>query len=215
MKGLLTENLELTGKKILLRLDLNVPLKDKRITELDRINKIIPTIKYLLKKKSKIIILSHIGRPKGKIEPNLSLEPVSKKLSKILSLKVKFVKDEIDEKLNYKIDTIKNSSIIMLENIRFNKGEEKNDHNFAKKLSKLGEIYVNDAFSCCHRSHASINAITQYIPSYFGIQIVEEISALKKITSEIKKPITCILGGSKISTKINIISNLIKNLITL
>ena len=186
MKGLLTENLELTGKKILLRLDLNVPLKDKRITELDRINKIIPTIKYLLKKKSKIIILSHIG-------PNLTLEPVSKKLSEILSLKVKFVKDKIDEKLNYKIDTIKNSSIIMLENIRFNKGEEKNDHNFAKKLSKLGEIYVNDAFSCCHRSHASIEAITQYIPSYFGIQIVEEISALKKITSEIKKPITCIL----------------------
>ena len=137
MKGLLTENLELTGKKILLRLDLNVPLKDKRITELDRINKIIPTIKYLLKKKSKIIILSHIGRPKGKIEPNLTLEPVSKKLSEILSLEVKLLKDKIDEKLNYKIDTIKNSSIIMLENIRFNKGEEKNDHNFAKKLSKL------------------------------------------------------------------------------
>ena len=210
MKGLLTENLELTGKKILLRLDLNVPLKDKRITELDRINKIIPTIKYLLKKKSKIIILSHIGRPKGKIEPNLTLEPVSKKLSEILSLKVSLVKGEINKKLNYKINAIKNSSIIMLENIRFNKGEEKNDHNFAKKLSKLGEIYVNDAFSCSHRPHASIDAITQYIPSYFGIQIVEEISALKKITSEIKKPITCILGGSKISTKINIISNLIK-----
>ena len=98
----------------------------------------------------------------------------------------------------------------MLENIRFNKGEEKNDHNFAKSFLGIGEIYVNDAFSCCHRSHASIDAITQYIPSYFGIQIVEEISALKKITSEIKKPITCILGGSKISTKINIISNLIK-----
>ena len=210
MKGLLTENLKLAGKKILLRLDLNVPLKNKKITELDRINKIIPTIKYLLKKKSKIIILSHIGRPKGKIEPSLTLKPVSKKLSEILSLEVKLVKDKIDEKLNYKIDTIKNSSIIMLENIRFNKEEEKNDQNFAKKLSKLGEIYINDAFSCCHRSHASIDAITQYIPSYFGIQIVEEISALKKITSEIKKPITCILGGSKISTKINIISNLIK-----
>ena len=114
MKGLLTENLELSGKKILLRLDLNVPLKDRKITELDRINKIIPTIKYLLKKKSKIIILSHIGRPKGKIEPNLTLKPVSKKLSEILSLEVKLVKDKIDEKLNYKIDTIKNSSIILL-----------------------------------------------------------------------------------------------------
>ena len=98
----------------------------------------------------------------------------------------------------------------MLENIRFNEGEERNDHEFAKKISKLGEVYINDAFSCSHRSHASIDAITKYMPSYFGIQIIEEINALKKITSEIKKPVSCILGGSKISTKIKIISNLIK-----
>ena len=164
MKGLLTENLKLAGKKILLRLDLNVPLKNKKITELDRINKIIPTINYLLKKKSKIIILSHIGRPKGKIEPSLTLEPVSKKLSEILSLEVKLVKDKIDEKLNYKIDTIKNSSIIMLENIRFNKGEELNDLEFSKKLSSFGDIYVNDAFSCSHRAHASIHEISKFLP---------------------------------------------------
>ena len=210
MKGLLTENLKLSGKKILLRLDLNVPLKDKSITETNRIEKVIPTINFLLKKKSKIIILSHIGRPKGKVNPNLTLEPVSKKLSEILGTEVMLIKDEINEKLTYKIDSIKNTSVIMLENIRFNKGEEANEQIFAKKLSKLGEIYVNDAFSCSHRSHASIEAITKYIPSYFGIQIIEEVNALKKITSEIKKPVSCILGGSKISTKINIISNLIK-----
>ena len=210
MKGLLTENLKLSGKKILLRLDLNVPLKDKSITETNRIEKVIPTINFLLKKKSKIIILSHIGRPKGKVNPNLTLEPVSKKLSEILGTEVLLIKDEINEKLAYKIDSIKNTSVIMLENIRFNKGEEANEQIFAKKLSKLGEIYVNDAFSCSHRSHASIEAITKYIPSYFGIQIIEEVNALKKITSEIKKPVSCILGGSKISTKINIISNLIK-----
>ena len=212
MKGLLTENLKLSGKKILLRLDLNVPLKDKSITETNRIEKVIPTINFLLKKKSKIIILSHIGRPKGKVNPNLTLEPVSKKLSEILGTEVMLIKDEINEKLTYKIDSIKNTSVIMLENIRFNKGEEANEQIFAKKLSKLGEIYVNDAFSCSHRSHASIEAITKYIPSYFGIQIIEEVNALKKITSEIKKPVSCILGGSKISTKINIISNLIKKL---
>ncbi len=210
MKGLLTENLRLSGKKILLRLDLNVPLKDKSITETNRIEKVIPTINFLLKKKSKIIILSHIGRPKGKVNPNLTLEPVSKKLSEILGTDVVLIKDEINEKLAYKIDSIKNTSVIMLENIRFNKGEEANEQIFAKKLSKLGEIYVNDAFSCSHRSHASIEAITKYIPSYFGIQIIEEVNALKKITSEIKKPVSCILGGSKISTKIKIISNLIK-----
>ena len=210
MKGLTTENLELSGKKILLRLDLNVPLKNKNITEATRIEKIIPTIKFLIKKKSKIIILSHIGRPKGKVNKDLTLEPVSKKLSEILDLNVVLIKDEINDKLVSKINSINDKSIIMLENIRFNEGEERNDHEFAKKISKLGEIYINDAFSCSHRSHASIDAITKYMPSYFGIQIIEEINALKKITSEIKKPVSCILGGSKISTKIKIISNLIK-----
>ncbi len=174
MKGLLTENLDLAEKKILLRLDLNVPLKDKNITEASRIEKIIPTLNYLIKKKSKIIILSHIGRPKGKIVPDLTLEPVCKKLSEILGLKIVLIKDPIDEKLIHKIDSIKNNTIIMLENIRFHEGEEKNDQEFAKKLSKLGEIYINDAFSCSHRSHASIDAITKYVSSYFGIQIMKK-----------------------------------------
>ncbi len=210
MKCILTENIDLSKKKILLRLDLNVPIQDKNITELSRIKKIIPTINYLIQKKSKIILISHIGRPKGKIMPDLSLAPVCKKLSEMLGVNVLLIKDQINEKLVDKINSTNANSIIMLENIRFNEGEEKNDNEFAKKLSNLGEIYINDAFSCSHRSHASIDAITKYIPSYFGIQIKEEISALKKITSTFKKPVSCILGGSKISTKIKIISNLIK-----
>ena len=210
MKGLLTQNLDLEGKKILLRLDLNVPLLDKSITEISRIEKIIPTIKFLLNKKSKIIILSHIGRPKGKIVPELSLEPIAKKLSEILNKEVIFFKDKINDQLSNKLELIPNGSVIMLENIRFNEGEEKNDSNFAEKLSRFGEIYINDAFSCSHRAHASLVAITKFLPSYFGTQIIEEINVLKKLTSEIKKPISCIIGGSKISTKINVISNLIK-----
>jgi len=210
MKGLLKENLNLKDKKVLLRVDLNVPLKNASVTETNRIEKIIPTIKFLLEKKAKIIIISHLGRPGGKIVPKLSLEPISKKMSEILNNNVVFLKDKIDEKLLDKLNSISNNSIVMLENLRFYKGEESNNLDFAKKLSKIADIYINDAFSCCHRAHASIEAITNFLPSYFGIQIIEEIDILKKLTSDIKKPVACIIGGSKISTKIGVISNLIK-----
>jgi len=198
------------GKKVLLRVDLNVPMKNGAITESSRIEKIIPTIKLLIEKNAKIIILSHIGRPKGKVIKGMTLKPISKKLASLLDRKVIFYKNVINENTLSEINKIKNASIIMLENIRFNKGEESNDIEFSKKLSNLGDIYVNDAFSCSHRSHASVEGITKYIPSYFGLQIKEEVDALNKITSEIKKPVTLIIGGSKISTKIKIINNLIK-----
>jgi len=210
MNSILNNNLDLKGKKVLLRVDLNVPMKNGAITETSRIEKIIPTIKLLLEKQAKIIILSHIGRPKGKFVEGMSLEPISKKLSSLLNKEVLFNKNIINEKTLSEVNNISNGSIMMLENIRFNEGEELNDSEFSKKISKLGHIYVNDAFSCSHRSHASIEGITKYIPSYFGLQINEEIHALKKITSEIKKPVTLIIGGSKISTKIKIINNLIK-----
>ena len=210
MKNILNKNLNLKGKKVLLRVDLNVPMKNGAITEISRIEKIIPTINLLLEKHAKIIIISHIGRPKGKMVKEMSLKPISEKLSSLLKKEVLFNKNLISENTALEINKISNGSIIMLENIRFNEGEELNDSGFSKKISDLGDIYINDAFSCSHRSHASVEGITKYIPSYFGLQITEEISALKKITSEIKKPITCILGGAKISTKINIISNLIK-----
>ena len=210
MNSITNNNLNLKGKKVLLRVDLNVPMKNGAISETSRIEKIIPTIKLLLEKEAKIIIISHIGRPKGKVVNGMSLKPISEKLSLLLNKNVFFNKDLINKNTLLEINKIPNGSILMLENIRFNEGEETNDTEFSKKISTLGDIYVNDAFSCSHRSHASVEGITKYIPSYFGLQITEEINALKKITSEIEKPISLIIGGSKISTKIKIINNLIK-----
>ncbi len=210
MNTILDKKLVLKNKKVLLRVDLNVPMNNGAITETTRIEKILPTINYLLEKEAKIIIISHVGRPKGKVVNEMSLEPISNKLSQFLNKKILFKKFLINEDTINQIKEIKNASIIMLENIRFHKGEEENEENFSKQISSLGDIYVNDAFSCSHRSHASIEGITKYMPSFFGLQIIEEINALKRLTSEIKKPISCIIGGSKISTKINIIKNLIK-----
>ena len=210
MNNILDKNLILEGKKVLLRVDLNVPMKSGAITETSRIEKILPTIKLLIEKKAKIIILSHIGRPKGKVVNEMSLEPISKKLSQYLNKEVLFNKNKINKNTISEINKISNASIVMLENIRFNEGEEANNEEFSKKISSLGDIYINDAFSSSHRAHASIEGIPKYLPSYFGLQITEEINALKRLTSEIKKPITLIIGGSKISTKIKIIKNLIK-----
>ena len=204
------ENLgNIVNRNIILRLDLNVPIKDGKITDTNRIDKIMPTLDFLIKKKAKIIIISHVGRPNGNIVSELSLEPVSIYIKNKLNKNVLLIKENIFN-LNKK-DIFKNSNekLVMLENIRFYPEEEANDEKFSKKLASLGEIYVNDAFSCSHREHASVSKITKYIPSYSGIQINTEVDALNKITSEIKKPITCIIGGSKITTKINIIKNLI------
>ena len=199
----------LRDKRILLRLDLNVPLKNGVIVDETRINKILPTINFLLEKKSKIIIISHVGRPKGKINKDLSLKPICENIEKKINQKIILIKENIfDIK---KEDLFKNSGnpIIFLENIRFYEEEEKNDINFSKHLAKLGDIFVNDAFSCSHRAHASVSKITEFLPSFAGLQLKTEINALRKITTDIKKPITCIIGGSKISTKIDLIKNLI------
>ena len=199
----------LNNKKILLRLDLNVPLDHGKITDTTRIDKIIPTLKFLISQNTKIIIISHVGRPKGKNLNELSLKPICDDLENKLNHKIKLIRDNVKELDNKDIFKDHSEEIIMLENIRFYLEEEKNDLEFAKCLSNLADIYVNDAFSCSHRAHASIHQITNYLPSYSGLQLDLEVNALKKITSEIKKPITCLIGGSKISTKINIIKNLI------
>ena len=211
MKSILDYDLILKGKKVIVRVDLNVPMKDGVITEVSRITKILPTLKLLIEKDAKIIILSHIGRPKGKNVNEMSLEPISKKLSELLNAKVLFNRNKIDEKTLIEINKIPNGSIMMMENIRFYEEEEKNEDSFSKKIASLGDIYINDAFSCSHRAHSSIEGITKHIQSYCGLQFIEEINALKRITSKIKRPVTCIIGGSKISTKIKIISNLIKD----
>ena len=199
----------IVNKSVILRLDLNVPIKNGKITDTNRIDKIIPTLNFLIKKKAKIIIISHIGRPNGKIVNELSLEPVSIYIKNKLKKKISLLKENIFNLDKKDIFKYKHEKLVLLENIRFYPQEEANDEKFSKKLASLGEIYVNDAFSCSHRDHASVSKITKYIPSYSGIQINAEVNALNKITLEIKKPVTCIIGGSKISTKINIIKNLI------
>jgi len=203
------DELNLSKKKILLRLDLNVPLDNGKITDPTRIDKIIPTISFLLKNNAKVIILSHIGRPKGKITSNLSLKPVCENLKNKLNEGVRLITKNLKKINSSDLFNNHDEKIVMLENIRFYEEEEENNPTFAKHLASLADIYVNDAFSCSHRTHASIFEITKFLPSYAGLQLNLEIDALTKITSEIKKPITCIIGGSKISTKINIIKNLI------
>ncbi len=202
------DQVNLEGKKVLLRLDLNVPLVNNNIIDETRIDKIIPVIKFLLKKKSKILIISHIGRPKGKIKNDLSLKPVCLNLEKKINRKIKLITLDLRELKKDKLFLNNNEDIIFLENIRFYKEEENNNDKFAKHLASFGDLYVNDAFSCSHRHHASVSKITEFLPSYAGLQMQSEISALKKITSDIKKPISCIIGGSKISTKIGLIKNL-------
>ena len=203
------EEINLSDKKILLRLDLNVPIVNNKITDTTRIDKILPTLGFLINQNAKIIIISHVGRPKGKINNELSLKPISEELSKKLNKNVKLISKNIKEINLKELFNNNGEKIIMLENIRFYPEEEKNNQQFAKHLATLADIYVNDAFSCSHRAHASIHKITNFLPSYSGLQFDLEVNALKKITSEIKKPITCIIGGSKVSTKINIIKNLI------
>jgi phosphoglycerate kinase len=208
MRSIINEK-NLNNKKILLRLDLNVPLERNKITDTTRIDKILPTLNFLIKEKAKIIILSHVGRPKGKIVEELSLKPICEELQNKLRKKVKLIKENIKEIKTKNFFSNYNEDIFILENIRFYSEEEQNDKKFAEQLSNLGDIYVNEAFSCSHRAHASIYKIPKFLPSFSGLQLDLEVNALNKITSEITRPITCIIGGSKISTKINVIKNLI------
>ena len=208
MRSIKDEN-NLNQKKILLRLDLNVPLDNGKITDTTRVDKILPTINFLLKNEAKIIILSHVGRPKGKVVNELSLKPICEDLENKLNENIRLVSKNIKEIKSTDLFNDPDEKIIILENLRFYEEEEKNDNDFAKHLTSLADIYVNEAFSCSHRTHASIFEITKFIPSYAGLQLNLEIDALTKITSEIQRPITCIMGGSKISSKINIIKNLI------
>ena len=201
------ENLD--HKYVLLRLDLNVPLKNGIVTDQTRIDKILPIINFLLSKNSRIIVISHVGRPNGKKNNNLSMRPICKNLEEKINRKIKLINNDIFKLKKEDLFKDKEDEIIFLENIRFYKEEEKNDTSFAKQLASLADLFVNDAFSCSHRTHTSVSKITEFLPSFAGLQLEEELNALKKVTSEIKKPVTCIIGGSKISTKIGIIKNLI------
>ncbi len=199
----------LDHKNVLLRLDLNVPLKNGIVTDQTRIVKILPIINFLLGKNSRIIVLSHVGRPKGKKNNDLSMRPICKNLEEKINRKIKLISEDIFKLKKEDLFKEKDGEIVFLENIRFYKEEEENDPLFAKQLASFADLFVNDAFSCSHRAHTSVSKITEFLPSFAGLQLEAELNALKKVTSEIKKPVTCIIGGSKISTKIGIIKNLI------
>ena len=207
-----SENLDIQSKTIILRLDLNVPLNEKKIQDKTRILLNLPFLKDLIKKKAKIIIISHLGRPKGIKNSELSLAPIYKFLKEQLETNVYFFMGDINEETKSKFSYLKEGEIILLENIRFFKEESENDDNFAKKLASLGDIYINDAFSCSHREQASIHKIAKYIKeSCAGPLLKTEVEAISSVIQNKKEPVTCIIGGSKISTKINVITNLIKN----
>jgi phosphoglycerate kinase len=205
IKSLLHSNLK--NKQIVLRVDYNVPLKNGKITDDTRIRESLPTIKYLLKQNCSIVIISHLGRPEGKPNPEFSLGPIAKRLKKLLGKKVLFLKDEIDQELVKKCQTLKPKQIVMLENIRFYPGEEKNDIKLAELLSKFGEAYVNDAFGCAHRAHASIHAITQFLPSCAGFLLEKEVEKLSLLLGDLPQPVSFIIGGAKIDTKIELIKS--------
>jgi len=211
----LDKNLNLTDKRIILRVDLNVPMLEGKVTDKSRINKVIPIIKEFTKKKAKVILISHLGRPKGKIDEKLSLKPIAPILENLLNSKVYFSNKSYGSTVIEKSNEIKSGEVLLLENVRFNREEESNEGNFAKELAKIGDIYVNEAFSCSHRAHASVCEITKYIDSYAGKLLFEEVNAINMLTNKAEKPISCIIGGSKISTKIGILSNLVKKMQTI
>ena len=183
----------LAGKIALLRLDLNVPLKNKDILDETRIDKNIPVINFLLNRKTKILLISHVGRPKGKKNNDLSLKPICLNIEKKIKKKIKLITSNLYEITKDKL-FMQEEEVIFLENIRFYREEEINDSKFAKQIASLGDFYVNDAFSCSHRDHASVSKITKFLPSFAGLQLQSEINALKKITSDIERPLSCIIG---------------------
>ena len=204
------KDLNLEGKKVFLRCDLNVPFDDSGILLDDtRITNLIPTIKYLLKYRAKIILASHFGRPKGKPDQKLSLARLIPYLEKYCNISIKFITDVLSPENNKIIKQINSNEVVLLENLRFYKDEENNDKKFAQQLSQLANIYINDAFSCCHRKHASIDAITEFIPSYPGLLLENEIRNLSTVLSFNKKPFILIIGGKKISGKIPVLKSLV------
>ena len=200
---------DLSNKVVLLRTDFNVPTQNNKIVDFTRINESIPTIKALIEKKATILIVTHRGRPNGKIDTKLSMAPIAIEVEKILKKPIEFI-DKIGQK-------VKNNpkKIFMLENIRFHEEEEENELNFAKELSKMADIYINDAFSVSHRAHSSLCGIPKFLPSYFGLCMSKEIESLQNSLSTPQKPLLAIIGGSKILTKIDILKNLNKKVDTM
>ena len=209
------EDINVSGKKVLVRCDFNVPLKDGVITDDSRIRGALPTIKYLLANGAAVILCSHLGRPKGEFNMKYSLAPVAAKLSEYLGIPVTLAKDVIGEDAQAKAAALKSGECMLLENVRFHAEEEKNDAEFAKKLASLADIYVNDAFGTAHRAHASTAGVADYLPAVCGYLIQKEITVMGKALADPDRPFVAILGGAKVSDKLNVINNLLTKVDTL
>lgn len=209
------EDIDVSGKKVLARCDFNVPLKDGVITNDKRIVAALPTIKYLLDHNAKLILCSHLGRPKGEFKPEFSLAPVAARLSELLGKDVIMAKDVIGEDAKAKAAALKEGEVLLLENVRYHKEETKNDPEFAKELASLAEIYVNDAFGAAHRAHASTEGVSHYLPAVCGYLMQKEIAFIGGTLEDPKRPFVAILGGAKVSDKIGVITNLLDKVDTL
>ena len=210
MNKVTVRDLDLDGKKVLMRCDFNVPLdENKNITDKTRIVAAMPTIKYVLDHNAKLILCSHLGRPKGEVKPELSLKPVADELSKELGREVKLAKDIVGPSAHELTENMKEGDVVLLENVRFDPREEKNDEEFSKELASLAEVYVNDAFGTCHRAHASTAGVAAYLPSGVGFLIEKELKVLGDALNNPRRPFVAILGGAKVSTKIGVIDALL------
>lgn len=210
------EGQDYKGKKVFLRVDFNVPLENGKITDDTRIKAALPTINYLLDQGCVLVIASHLGRPKGKVVPEMSLKPVAERLSELISRDVKFLSDCVGEEVKKAVEQANAGDVILLENLRFHKEEESGDEDFAKQLASLCDAYVNDAFAACHRKHASIYQITNYIDDVAsGFLIKKEIEALSKLLENPEKPFLLILGGAKVADKIGMVKNLLDKVDTI
>ena len=209
------EDINVSGKKVLVRCDFNVPLKDGEITSDKRIVASLPTIKYLIDHNAKVILCSHLGRPKGEFKPEFSLAPVAKRLSELLGREVKMAKDVVGESAQALAAELKDGDVMLLENVRFHAEETKNDPEFSKALASLADIYVNDAFGSAHRAHSSTTGVADYLPAVCGYLIQKEIEFMGGALENPKRPLVAILGGAKVSDKIGVINNLLDKVDTL
>lgn len=204
------QDIDVKGKKVLVRVDFNVPIDEKAvITDDRRIREALPTIRHLREHNAKVILMSHLGRPKGKFNMKYSLKPVAVRLSERLGCDVKLASDVVGDEVLAMVQGLKEGDVMLLENVRFYEEEEKNDKEFSKKLAELGEIYVNDAFGTAHRAHASTAGVAEYLPSAIGFLIKKELDIMGKALTKPERPFVAILGGAKVSDKIGVIENLL------
>jgi len=203
------KDMNFKGKKVLVRVDFNVPLKDGVVGDKTRIKAALPTIEYLIKEEAKVLLISHLGRPGGEPKDDLRMDPVAKELANLLNKEVKKADDCIGEEVKKAADSLENGEVLVLENSRFHAGEKANDPEFAKELASLADLYVNDAFGAAHRAHATTVGVTEYLPAAAGFLMRRELNALGEVMENPESPFVAIMGGAKVSDKIDVIKNLI------